>query len=402
MRPPTVITDSDIITNVFDKNTLTPWDRSLGGTDTRREVEVLRDYEIKSCFKIIHDFPESLKKRLLILQNSVDLSGLASLFSTGNANNGLPPDADFQWMAARLYYQIMQLLRGDIPFITSDVPDIMDTLDIPRGTIRKEINPTTGCIELTYIGTPVLDYVGPQLLSPFEFGLDPTTEEPTPVVWVDRQYSNVKVNLSSGKYEGNLDRDMEARLGRRPFSYQWGSGKPWIYTGGEGKAGLPREFGRAIEIYEETRPVYFFAGDQSWTENKAETKTVKLSNRGGSRLIITDYTPRGCANFVNLGLLNGLPLVLNPGESAEFSVDYVPTKEGLQPWKGLNDPFPALMTPAEPNNYILIEYDVWTEVPTIGYVPISAVPDDPRPRDRWTVSKRNKMYSKLEIISSNR
>lgn len=395
MRPPTVIKQEDVLWP-FDKNTSIPWD--WGNLDkVDRRVGVTREYRNKTCFSLIHDFPDSLKKKLIFLQNSIDLNQLGGASSTGNIKSGTQTSNDYALYASRLRYLFMSLLRGEIPYLNSDIPDLMDALDIPRGTIRKEVNPNTGCIELTYIGTPVNHYVGPTILTPSGFGYDDSMDEPTPLIL---NAGDVRVDRRTGK--------SNQRFTESDLYWMKKSGTSLGINGGRGwwdnwkRSGKTTEDERRLlglfEMVEEENPIYVYASDQEWTNGVQETKKVSITNRGGTRLIITDYNPRGCANFINVSLLNVLPVVLNPGETVEFQVEYIPRKTGLQSWKGKYDPFPSLLSDVEPNNYIIMEYDVYAEIPQFGYVPIDSIPDDPRKSDRWKLSKRNKYWSKLQIV----
>jgi hypothetical protein len=400
MRPPMSITDEDILFN--DKYTKIPWDvGKINPVD--RQVKVTRDQLEKTCFSLIHDFPKSLKDRLVFSQNSIDLSQISGLFATGNSKNGLPPSSDFGILASRLKYQIIKLINGEIPFVTSDVPDLMDTVDLPRGSLRKEINPNTGCIEITYIGTPVTDYIGPELLLPTEFGLD-ESDEPTPLIWDD---GNTRVD-SRGRTINPFSQTELYWMKRRGATIYAQGGRGWwdrmSSSGGSGKTAHYGDVVRLIEISEQEMPIYMYASDQKWNYKKSgtiETKSLSIENRGGTTIIITDYRARGNANFINVGLLDVLPVVLNPGEILDFEVDYVPRTTGLQTWKGKNDPFPALLTEVAPENYLIIDYTAYARLPQLGFVPIDGIPDDPRPSDRWRLSKRNKLWSKLELITTN-
>lgn len=391
--PPLLINEEDITPN--NSIIRVPWD--FGKVDRSvRDVDVTRDYIEKTCFSLIHDFPLSLLERFVFSENSIDLSRLGGLISTGNSRYGVLSSTELSIIASRLRYQLMSLLRGEIPYISSDIPDLLETVDLPRGTIRKEINPETGCIELTYTGTPVTDYVGPTLFEPTEFGLD-ETDEPTPLI-LDIN-SSVRIDTRGRPTMKFSDSELYWMKRRGSTGAPGGTGW-WDRSSGSPYGTNKRDVlanGRYIEMIENETPVYMFASDQIWKENVKETKSVTVQNRGGTPIIITDYTPRGCANFINIGLLNALPVVLLPGEVLEFTVDYIPRRTGLQSWKGDNDPFPALMTKAEPNNFIIIEYIAYARLPQLGYVPIREIPDDRRPNKRWQISKRNKLWSKLEI-----
>lgn len=392
--PPMVISDTDIISN--NLNTKVPWDWGKIG-DVDRRVKVTREYRNKTCFSLIHDFPESLKQSLLFLQNSIDINEISGTSAGGNILNGNYPNFDYALHSSRLRYLLMSLFRGDIPYINSDIPDIMDTLSIPRGTIRKEVNPNTGCFELTYIGTPNGGYVGPQIFTPSAFSYDASMDEPTPLV-ID--FGGVRIDRR-GKSNQPFSESEIYFMKRGGASLGINNGRGWWDTWGGIKGGNLYYGGyqRLFELVEEERPIYIHASDQKWQYGNGGFKSITISNRGGTRVIITDYSPRGCANFVNVGLLNSLPIVLNPLEEVEFLVEYVPRNEGLQPWKGKQDPFPALISEVEPDNHIFIEYEIYVEIPQLGYLPLGAIPEDPRPNNRWSFSKRNKNWSKLEIIT---
>lgn len=398
MRPPDVLVPEDVFFP-FDGGTTIPFDWGKIG-DVDRRVKVTRDYMNKTCFSLIHDFPNSLKEKLILLQNSIDLNQLSGMSSAGNIIDGIIADLDYTFYASRLRYLLMSLIRGEIPYFGSDMPDLMDTVDVPRGTIRKEVNPNTGCIELTYIGTPNGDYVGPQILTPSAFSFDPSMDEPTPLIL---NLGDVRVDRRGKSTQRFSDAELYW-MKRRGSSLNAMGGRGWWDMHSTGYAGQSRiassDYAQLFELVEDEKPIYIFASDQKWEYGRRETKSVKISNRGGTRMIITDYTPRGCANFVNISLLNALPIVLNPLEEIEFLVEYSPTISGLQSWKGKNDPFPALLSDIEPDNFILIEYQVYFEIPQLGYLPFEAIPEDPRPANRWSFSKRNKNWSKLEIIKT--
>jgi hypothetical protein len=138
-----------------------------------------------------------------------------------------------------------------------------------------------------------------------------------------------------------------------------------------------------------------------WEGSVNETKFIYLANFGGSRIIVTDYRIRGNANFINVSLLDALPLVINSGESIRFAVDYVRTTEGLQQWKGKYDPFPALGTNTYPYDYIVIEYDVYAEINGVGFMPIDEIPETgiSRGRGNFSKSNRNKLFSVLKVTN---
>lgn len=387
--PPMDITENDVFWN--DRNTTIPWDwGKIGSVD--RAVRSTRSYKEQTCFSLIHDFPDSLKKKLTLSETAIDVNQLAGLSATGNSNGGLIPNMDLAQFASRMRYLLMLLFRGEIPYTTSDVPDLMDSVGIPRGTIRKEVNPNTGCIELTYIGTPVSGYVGPTIFTPENFAYDDAMDEPTPLILVSG-ISNPILNIKDKKIITPYSGAQLYYIKRNGFigRTRWGQG-------GRNEDARTGEY---YELAEQETPVYIFAKDQTWTYGIGETKTIEIENRGGTTIIITDYSPRGCANFVNIGLLNALPVVLNPGESVEFAVDYIPRTTGLQPWKGKNDPFPALLTDIEPKNHIIIDFEIYAHIPQLGYVMLDKIPEDPRSSNRWSVSKRNKNWSKLEIVNRN-
>lgn len=71
----------------------------------------------------------------------------------------------------------------------------------------------------------------------------------------------------------------------------------------------------------------FYAGDQNWgtiPKQSTQTRQVELLNAGKSDIIVTDYQPRGDANFTNTTLIKYLPLTLKPGQRFKYDVDYSP------------------------------------------------------------------------------
>jgi len=378
-----------VIISVLDDGTYIPPDRdkitNLGPLVGRGEDD--------QCLKIIHDFPLSLKQRMFFSKNSLPIGDVYSEIMRGDPSIGLPPVPKYGYHLSRIMYFFMALLRGEIPFITSEIPDILDIPTLPRGTIRKEINPESGCIELTYIGTPVGDYVGPRLVEPQDFEPDPDTGEPVPLISQRSMSTGAprRQPLPGSTEFGTLRKTVDWRN-----RYFQGMGS--LVTGIE-RGNRPTDINQYFELVEETVPIFFSASDQLWDGSTNTTKFIYLANFGGSRIIVTDYRVRGNANFINVSLLDVLPLVINPGESVRFAVDYVRTTEGLQQWKGKYDPFPALGTNTYPYDYIVMEYDVYAEIPYLGYMPIDEIPETSSGRNKGKFSKsnRNKLFSVLRV-----
>lgn len=404
--PPTSIGESDIINLYRRPTSATNIQKDLSSGSYNTDLKVFRDFTISPCINFIHDFPISLKQKLNIASNtSIDLAELNDTYLDGNTANPLL-ELGFGTDAARLKWQMGEAIAGRIPFETSNVPDIGDTLTIPRGTIRKEINPDNGCLELTYIGTPMLDYVGPKIVTPAD------------------------IEYERGDRPGYDEMDQldifVVEAGQVLNTKQWY--KDIYKIGGSGLKGPGRTprgeydpnqiLGIIATESESLYPFYFHATDQLWKNGVAETKSIRLSNRGMSRLIITDYSPRGNANFRNVGLIDALPIILNPDEYVDVQIDYVPVRTGLQPWKGKDDPFPALLSSEYPLPYIKMEFEVWTRVSKLGYVKIQDIKDSPgtgpyrfrrgggeagldreltRKATPWEIKKRNKTHSILAV-----
>jgi hypothetical protein len=381
------------VVSVLDDATFTPPDRGKiinQGPLVRRDVDDM-------CIKIIHDFPISLKERMTFSRNVVPILEIYSELMKGQSTTINPPFPYYGYHSARILYYIMKLFRGEVPYITSQLPDILDTPTLPRGTIRKEINPETGCIELTYIGTPVGDYVGPKIIGPEEFEPDPNDGEPIPLV-------RSSLNRLTGTSRQPLPNETGFSKLRKTVDWRrrFLDGRSSLITQIENNSrtgGSISDFNQYLEIVEEVVPVFFSASDQIWDGSTNETKFIYLANFGGTRIIVTDYRVRGNANFINVSLLDALPLVINPGESVRFAVDYVRTTEGLQQWKGKYDPFPALGTNTYPYDYIVMEYDVYAEVPYLGYMPIDEIPEtsSSRIKGKFSKSNRNKLFSVLKV-----
>jgi hypothetical protein len=377
--------------SVINDATVIPFDR---GKIINLGPEVVRENN-DFCVKLIHDFPLSLKQRLIFSKTELPIDQIYSEIIRGNGNIN-PPVPQYSYHLSRLKFFFIQLIRGKIPFLTSDVPDILDIPTFPKGSIRKEINPKTGCLELTYIGTPIGDYTGPKLIGPEEFELSADTGEPVPYI---RNSSNTRQPLPGSTGFRKLRKTVDWRK-------RFLDGRSSFVTPIDNKSrsgGGTGDYNQYFELAEDTQPAFFTASDQLWEGSKNETKFIYLSNLGGSRLIVTNYSPRGNANFINFGLIDALPLVINPGEVVRFAVDYVKTNKGLQPWKGNNDPFPALGTIEDPFNEIVIEYDVYSEIPGIGYMPIDEIPETgiSRGRGKYSKSNRNKLFSVLRVEKIN-
>lgn len=410
--PPDGISDSDI--NINDivkriregKNDLSNFSDEIDKSTYDSTLKVNRDFYTEPCVKFIHDFPLTLRKKLKLIGQPIDIGELNESFIQ-NYDTEVGDVLGFGWASARAAHLFYDLLYGRIPYSYSDIPDILDTPTIPRGTIRKEINPNDGCIELTYMGTPCRDYIGPKIATPadidFERGDEPGFDEP----------ELLDIFLNMGYSRTINQKDWFKRIytiGPGKFG-KWGGG----YIGGDSMSG---EATQPATIWhnenERLYPVYFHASDQQWVNGKAETRTIRLSNRGWSRLIITDYTPRGNANFVNIGLLNALPLVLNPGEYVDVDIDYNPLREGLQSWKGESDPFTALLTDIYPLPYIRVDFEVWCRVRGIGYIRLDELKATPGvgpfkwklpgayAEDRLPDPKYQRMATALEIKKRNK
>lgn len=376
------------VVNVLDDATYTPPDRNK---IINQGPLVGRD-EDDMCLKTIHDFPKSLKERMMFSRDVVPIQDLYTNEISGDLRSGVSPLVYYGFHLSRMMYFFMKILRGEIPYITSEIPDILDTPTLPRGTIRKEINPETGCIELTYIGTPAGDYVGPRLFGPEEFELDPDSGEPVPLVSLGALQTGARpAPLPGASRFGAFRKTIDWR--KRYFE-----GKGSLVTGIQ-RGNRTNDINVYFELVEDILPVFFTASDQLWEGSVNETKFIYLANLGGTRIIVNDYSPRGNANFINVSLLDALPLVINPGESVRFAVDYVRTTEGLQQWKKQYDPFPALGTNTYPYDYIVIEYDVYAEIPGIGYMPIDEIPETgiSRGRGKFSKSSRNKLFSVLKV-----
>lgn len=398
--------------SVVDDATVTPFDRekiiNQGQIVTRKENDM--------CVKIIHDFPKSLKERMMFSRDIIPIQDLYINEISGDLRSGISPLVYYGFHLSRMMYFFMKILRGEIPYITSEIPDILDTPTIPRGSIRKEINPETGCIELTYIGSPVGDYIGTRLIGPEEFEVDPDVGEPVPYVYVLPENRLPTTGGSPFKVRKTIDWRKRYVQGTDKWE-DWNSNtaknirgetfKGWFLPG-RGEVfrrastlggGGPLGFTQLFEIVEEETPVYFTATDQLWEGSVNETKFIYLANLGGTRIIVNDYTPRGNANFINVSLLDTIPVVINPGEVVKFAVDYVRTTEGLQQWKKEADPFPALATSVYPYKDIVIDYDVYAEVPGLGFMPIDEIPETSkgRAKGKWSKSNRNKLFSVLRV-----
>jgi hypothetical protein len=378
-------------TSVIDDGAIVPFDRekiiNLGPQVIREDDDM--------CVKTIHDFPLSLKQRMLFSKSVLPIEDMYAQLLRGDAKNGTRPLAYYGYHLSRIMYFFMKLLRGEIQFINSELPDILDTPVLPKHSIRKEINPETGCLEMTYNGTPSGDYIGPRLIGPEEFEPDVDTGEPVPLV------SQRSMNTGAPRRQPLPGATRFSALRK---TIDWRN----RYSQGRGSLSTPIERGdrpgditQYFELVEDVMPVYFTASDQLWEGSVNETKFIYLANFGGSRIIITDYSPRGNANFINVSLLDALPLVINPGESVRFAVDYVRTTEGLQQWKKQYDPFPALGTTTYPYDYIVIEYDAYVEIPGVGYMPVEEVPEtvSSRARNKFQKSKRNKLFSVLKVTN---
>jgi hypothetical protein len=377
------------VVSVLDDATFTPPDR---GKIINQGPLVRRDQN-DQCLKIIHDFPLSLKQRMFFSKNSLPIGDFYSELMRGNPSLGLSPIPEYGYHLSRIMYFVMALLRGEITFRTSELPDILDTPTLPRGTIRKEVNPETGCIELTYIGTPVGDYVGPRLFGPEEFEPDVDTGEPVPLI------SQRSINTGAPRRQPLPGATRFSAIRKTvDWRNRYLQGMGSLVTGIE-RGNRPDDINQYFELVEENQPIFFTASDQLWEGSVNETKFIYLANFGGSRIIVTDYRIRGNANFINVSLLDTLPLVINPGESIRFAVDYVRTTEGLQQWKGKYDPFPALGTNTYPYDYIVIEYDVYAEINGVGFMPIDEIPETgiSRGRGNFSKSNRNKLFSVLKV-----
>jgi len=381
------------VVSVLDDATFTPPDR---GKIINQGPLVKRD-EDDMCIKIIHDFPLSLKQRMKFSKSSLPIGDLYSEIIRGNAirgsSMGNPPVAHYSYHLSRIMYNLMRFFNGEILFKTSEIPEIIDTPTLPRGTIRREMNPETGCIELTYIGTPVGDYVGPRLVEPQDFEPDVDTGEPVPLI------SQRSINTGAPRRQpipGSTKFSTIRKTVDWRNRYLQGMGS--LSTGIE-RGNRPNDINQYFELVEESVPVFFSASDQLWDGSTNETKFIYLANFGGTRIVVTDYRVRGNANFINVSLLDTLPLVINPGETVRFAVDYVRTTEGLQQWKGKYDPFPALGTNTYPYDYIVMEYDVYAEVPYLGYMPIDEIPETSsgRIKGKFSKSNRNKLFSVLRV-----
>jgi len=328
------------------------------------DLRVNRDYETEPCIKLIHDFPEILKNKMSFGTNALNLNFLNN-FIMNEYGQGTLSELGFGTSLARLKYSFYEAAfgRGFTPY--TNTASSLDTFDVPNGTFRTEINPNTGCMEITYIGTPCVDYVGPTIVTPadieYERGDEQGFDEAQGFDLIDYGISGISGNaiLSAKKWYKSLFVNK--------LRVSWGGA--YRGSGQDLDRGSPLQvFADMINETERDYPFYFHATDQVWYEGKKETKTIRLSNRGASRLIVTDYSPRGNANFINIGLLNALPLVLNPDEFVDVDVDYNPTYEGLQSWKGKDDPFPALLTTNNRKNCLMIDFEVWVRVKGIGYV----------------------------------
>lgn len=411
--PPTIITEEDVTVIYRRPTSATNIQKDLSSGSYNTDLKVFRDFTVSPCINFIHDFPISLKQKLNIASNtSIDLAELNDTYLDGNTANPLL-ELGFGTDAARLKWQMGEAIAGRIPFETSNVPDIGDTLTIPRGTIRKEINPDNGCLELTYIGTPMLDYVGPKIVTPadidYERGDRPGYDE----------MEELDIFVTGGRLGGGdilntkqWYKDMFAGGLKGQGRGQFGAG------GSMSRQGAEQVYGIIATESDLLYPYYFHASDQLWTNGVGQTKSIRLSNRGMSRLIITDYSPRGNANFRNVGLIDALPIILNPDEYVDVLIDYVPVKQGLQSWKGKDDPFTALLSNEYPLNYIKMEFEVWTRVSKLGYVRIQDIVDKAgvgpyqfkkgggeagldreltRKAEPWEIKKRNKLYSILAV-----
>lgn len=376
------------VVNVLDDATYTPPDRNK----IINQGPLVRRDDDDMCLKTIHDFPKSLKERISFSRNILPINDIYGQLIKGDAKNGITPLPYYGYHLSRILYFMLKIIRGEITFITSEIPDILDIPTMPRGTIRKEINPETGCIELTYIGTPAADYVGPRLFGPEEFEPDPDSGEPVPLVSTRA--------LNTGARRAPLPGATAFSALRKTVDWRnrYFQGRGSLVTGIE-RGNRPGDINQYFELVEDITPVFFSASDQLWEGSVNETKFIYLANLGGTRIIVNDYSPRGNANFINVSLLDALPLVINPGESVRFAVDYVRTTEGLQQWKKQYDPFPALGTNTYPYDYIVIEYDVYAEIPGIGYMPIDEIPETgtSRGRGKFSKSSRNKLFSVLKV-----
>lgn len=378
--PPDVISDSDITNDFIFKHPVSSTTsnilKDIASGSYNRDVKVSRDFVENPCINFIHDFPKSLKKNLLFAPAAGISLGqingaIAESVSEGMATEMDRNLLDFGSKGARSTWQLHEIFAGRIPFTTSDIPDIMDTINVPRGTLRREINPDNGCMELTYIGTPMLDYVGPKIVTPadidFTRGDEPLFDEVDQLDIISPGY---------GQFQGTNPILLQTKAWYRDL-FRFGLKGVGLDRSSTDTRVYNQQLGQNVTENEVLYPVYFHASDQLWQNGVAKTKSIRLSNRGMSRLIITDYSPRGNANFRNVGLIDALPIVLNPDEYVEIDIDYVPVKQGLQPWKGKSDPYPALLTREYPLPYIKMEFEVWTRVKGLGYVRIQDILTSP-------------------------